>query len=178
MYAGYFDDIDPQLEKNKWRFILINYKFLAEITCEAAETMNVVITLVTFTLLTPFWKFGEEKWWESWDKVYDFSFNIAIHSIPLISSTINSFILSDSVGYMSDAWLIPIIAVIFTTISGIYTYITGINFYPFLSFKDWTTPIFLAIVILGAFLFHIVYALISQLIKWRFEWDIAWLPWQ
>ena len=60
----------------------------------------------------------------------------------------------------------------------LYTLVTeGGYVYPFLTFQDWITYVFIIVILPSATLFHASVAIFTQWIKNRYEWEIDWLPW-
>ena len=138
-----------------------NYKAVAEIVCQIASTSNVFITFIWFIILFPVWNYGDETNWVNFDTAFRTSYGFWVHLFPLISTTINNVFLSDISSYMSDTIWIFLIVLLFVVISGLFTLVTsGRYIYPFLSFQDWMTPVFLLVIFITTSLFHCALSII------------------
>jgi hypothetical protein len=94
---------------------LVDYKVIATILNTLAQTMNVIVTLVSWLLIMP-WVYTYEE-----NTLLFKVDQTLIHSLPLLFSTINIFILSDTTLYYSDSWVIFVIAVLYLTLTYVYT---------------------------------------------------------
>lgn len=97
LYASYHIDHSKYMD--------INYKALANVANAVAQTMNIIVTLCAWTLILPVLWTKENAWSTISDIIGQLN-NIFIHSFPLISSTVNIFVLSDSIIYMTDFWAV------------------------------------------------------------------------
>ena len=121
--------------------------------------MNLVVTLVSFTMITPFWKVFDADHWTSFTVIYDYGFGYAIHSLPLICSTLNSLLLSDTIPYMSDVWVLALVSAAYLLLTFTFTIITGRGVYPFLTYQGWFSWVFVCVIIPGAISFHLIYSI-------------------
>ena len=69
---------------------------------------NMCVVLVSFMIIVP------EKWenpdnWKDLESMYWLFRNVLIHTVPLTVSTINLYFLTDTIVYLSDIWLVPLI---------------------------------------------------------------------
>ena len=81
--------------------------------------MNVIITIVSWVEIIP-----DDLRDEPWDSISDFAKRINIifiHSLPLLFTTINMFLLSDMIVYFQDLWIVPVVAGAYLGFAWIYT---------------------------------------------------------
>jgi hypothetical protein len=98
---------------------LINYKPLATILNTASQAINVIVTLCSWLLIMPLILF---------DGDISLSYKIdqtLIHSVPLLLTTINIFILSDTTLYYSDAWVILVVTTSYLLLTYYFTKKSG-----------------------------------------------------
>lgn len=117
--------------------------------------------------------------WDTWYKVYVQIWVMALHTLPLISALNNYMFLTDAPIYISDAWILVIVALSYNVTNYIYYHLTGETLYVFM---DWSKPEYYWLIAVSAIflLFLVIYsntliAVISQAIVGRFEWDGDWL---
>ena len=61
---------------------------------------------------------------------------MGVHTVPLILTTVNIFLLSDTAFKVTDVWLVPLVSVSYLTISASYAAITGDYQYSFLTWQS------------------------------------------
>ena len=134
MYAAYYRDYTSSY----WRFIVIDYKALAEIIGQLAQSANIIIFIAYFTLINPPNSYLDDpsKWTNLPTSIHSVR-TILVHTLPLFSTTLNMYFLSDTIAYMSDSYVTLLFGIIFILITATYKTLTGKNIYPFLTFEDW-----------------------------------------
>lgn len=146
---------------------MIDYKAIANIFNTVSQSTNIVVTVASWIFIMPLIFEGKGKS-NSWAYKVDMSL---IHSLPLMFTTINLFILSDTTIYYSDLWIVCLFMGKYLHRTYIYTMITGEHIYPFLTWEeddDYSTYFSIAMVILGVAT-HLSIAFLSQLIRGRSE---------
>lgn len=79
---------------------------------------------------------------------------------------------------MSDAYVIPLIFGLYLTVSGLYQLTGREALFTPVDYTNWVSAAFTIVTVPTAMLFHMSYALFTQTVKWRFEWDNTdWYPW-
>lgn len=112
-----------------------------------------------------------QEGWVTFDEVKTLGGSMIEHSVPLLISTLNFYLLTDSIVYISDLWVVLIFSVFYLLVAYIWTIQTGKVIYSFLDF-DVKSPDFWQSVILFpamASIIHIGNALVSQLMHQQFE---------
>lgn len=87
----------------------IDYKILANLFNTTAMNTNQWVLLLSFTIIMPSELMNPENY-KSFTSVYWLFRAVLIHTVPLVVSTINSYILTDSVIYLTDIWIVPLVA--------------------------------------------------------------------
>ena len=149
---------------------LIDYKALATILNTSAQTMNLIVTVVSWILIMP-WVYTSEE--NTLIFKIDQTF---IHSLPLLFSTINIFILSDTTIYYSDSWVIIVVAFLYLSLTYVYTKTLGEKVYYFLTWEegDDFSKYFAIVTVVLAFVTHLSVAFLSQVIRGRSEFQSKW----
>ena len=76
--------------------------------------------------------------WSDFYEVVHQLYQMYIHTVPLVTTTINTLILTDTIGYIIDIWMVPLIAIAYCLTSYIHFLITGGEYqYPFLNWNQW-----------------------------------------
>ena len=140
------------------------------VTNNLAQVMNTVITVTTWTLILPY-SLSEQDAWSTPRKAYDLLYSMASHSLPLLTSTTNYILLSNTIGYYSDVWMTIIMAFSYLTFSYIWTKNTGYTIYSFLTWKtgDEMTAIFATLVPVMSIFVQFGWDFLSQILRNRIE---------
>ena len=129
--------------------------------------MNVVITVVSWTLIIPWaWIYGG---WSTFEEVYWQFDMMAQHIVPLILSTINLYLLSDVTVRYTDMWVIPVVSISYLTINYILTKVTGTPAYEFLTWDNWITVIFIFATFGSGSVVYLIDATLTLWITGRWE---------
>ena len=138
-----------------------SWKSWAVLFNQLAMDANTVTTITAVFGIIPHW--FEFFPWETPEDYYDQIFNVFIHTVPMIISTINYFFLTDQVGHMMDSWLVVVVASSYMIYNWLYTKETGSPIYPFLTWEagdDFSLMVAILQPIIG-FIVHISIALIT-----------------
>ena len=103
------------MEYHSWPDYLIDFKPISMWILPMANAINVVITAVSWTMILPWFWFNNG--WSTFEQVYWQFDAIAQHSLPLLMSTINLYLLSDMAVKYSDVWVIPFVSITYLTIN-------------------------------------------------------------
>lgn len=90
-------------------------------------------------------------------------FNVLVHTIPMIVSSVNYFALTNQVGHMLDSWIVVATASSYMLFNWLYSKETGYTIYPFLTWEegdDFSLVVAICQPIIG-FIVHISIALIT-----------------
>ena len=117
----------------------IDYKTFANISNGVAQTMNIIITVCAWTFILPFVQWKKVEGWSTPNKILAQLNQMVVHSLPLISSTINIFLFSDIIIYISDIWYMYVVAILYMGQSLIYKLVTGKTVYSFITWVNWQT---------------------------------------
>ena len=149
---------------------LIDYKALATLLNTASQSINLTVTLVSWVFIMP-WVYTDEK-----NTLYYKIDSTLIHSLPLLFTTINIFMLSDTTLYFSDSWVILVVAVLYLSLTYYYTKKSGEYVYYFLTWEedDDFSKYFAIITVVLTFLIHTCVALSTQLLRGRSEFESKW----
>ena len=104
--------------------------------------MNIVTVLVSWTYLLPtLWTEGS---WESDDDIVNQVFNILVDVLPVVFSSVNLYLLTDTINYISDMWLAALIALGYLMLALAFAKLTEHPIYQFVSFdpNDWGSIVF------------------------------------
>ena len=100
----------------------------------AAFAMTIVLMAYT-TVMPMHWTTG--GWSNIWEILFQI-WQIYIHTFPIIATLINTLILTDTIGYIIDIWMVPLIAIAYCLTSYIHFVVSGGDFqYPFLDWSKW-----------------------------------------
>lgn len=94
---------------------IVDYKAIANILNTAAQTINVIVTTITWILIMPLLLSDEES-----SLAYKLDMSL-IHLLPLLFTTLNVFVLSDITLYYSDLWVILDIASLYLLLTYYFT---------------------------------------------------------
>ena len=64
---------------------------------------------------------------------------LSAHTLPLIFSTVNMFVLSDAIGYFDHTWIVVLLVIIYTAWNYVFYRLSGLSLYPYLF--DWDTEL-------------------------------------
>ena len=95
------------------------------------------------------------------------------HTLPLLTSSLILFVLSDVTMKLSDIYLVPIVVCIYMAVNAAWTLLTGMPVYGFLNWNlmnESTVLSIIAIPILSC-LSYVANALLSQFVHGRYEWN-------
>ena len=145
------------------------------------QSGNVLISLVSWTLIHPLWGtfFYEDGAWTS-DSAIEWRLSrIYMHTFPLIYSTINMFVLSDAIVHSYDIWLIGLLGAVYLASNYWYYLASGTVTYEFLPWNDLngdTTILFgfMAASIVSTVLSYLSFAWSTQGLFGRWESDLVW----
>ena len=84
-----------------------------------AQAVNLVVTVVSWIAIIPWYWLNVG--WDTFDNVMRQINSMTVHTVPLILTTINIFLLSDTAFKVTDSWLVPLVSVSYLLISWIYT---------------------------------------------------------
>lgn len=154
----------------------INNKAIAIVMGAIAMNTNIVVTLVSWTVIHPYY-------WQAigWDSAYKVWIQVSMmiqHTLPLLVTVINMFFLCNATQYISDIWVFPIIALLYISVSYyIYTK-TGWVFYSFLNWSDPSSYWQIVLTSIGLTVLCLfdqsIIAIITQAINGRWEWEGEW----
>ena len=135
-------------------------------------------TLVSWTILHPL---TNSWWWEdgAWTGVnlyYKLS-TIYQHTVPLILTSINMFVLSNSIVHMADVWTVTIYGFAYLLINYWFYLRSGLDSYEFLMWSTLDTDptgLYTAILVIygGANLELLLLGLLTQWAFNRYEWNL------
>ena len=96
---------------------------MASLTTQLAQTMNIAVTIINWVIFVPYWFYETEKLkeWSSKENLYNLFISTIEHSVPLIISSVNLFVLTDATVYMTDFWFILVAYVAYITTAFIWT---------------------------------------------------------
>ena len=131
---------------------------------------NMCVVLVSFLIIVPA-KWENPDNWKDYESMYWLFRNVLIHTVPLTVSSINMYLLTDTIVYISDIWLVSLICYSYLIIQYYYVFITGVIVYEgedwdWTNYKTWASITILPLI---ATAFYILNTIISQLIHFRFE---------
>lgn len=133
------------------------------------------MVLLSFTVIMPSELMDPENY-KSFISVYWLFRAVLIHTVPLLVSTINQYLLTDSVIYLTDIWIVPLVAYTYLLVQYCYVALTGEVVYTGQDW-DWSHPITWASITIGPLLgagFHLMNSLGTQVIRQRYEWQQRW----
>ena len=138
---------------------VFEFKTVAIWIIEITQAMNTMITLVSWGYILPsFWKsIGFSTLSDIWYQIYQ----IIIHTLPIINSSINLYILSDVIIYVQDLWLMPFSAFFYCIATYFITEYSGTIIYPWLTWEDYNTYITIFVAVNTAIFIHLGDAWIS-----------------
>ena len=104
---------------------------------------------------------------------------MSVHTFPFLCAAINIWFLTDSTLYISDFWLMPIIAAAYTINSYFFYDRFGWVLYFFINWSDPSTYWSILLWIIGlttlAFFSNSLTAYLTQVLIGRYEWNGSWL---
>ena len=102
--------------------------------------------------------------------------NIPVHALPLIFSSLNLFLFTNTVVHMLDVWSEILMITLYGAIAFLYTISTDTKIYPFLSFnlRDGESTAFVVATPVALFWAFILTGLFTQYIRGRWEWEQPW----
>ena len=168
--------METTIDTEIWNANLL--KAIANILGTLSLNLNINISIITWFILQPL------AWYElGWSTAANIEFHIAnmvLHSIPLLTTLVQVFLLQDVPLYFSDSWILAIFPTIYLFYNyGLYHY-TGKVLYPtYMNWKDpssYWQPIVTTIsqsvilVILNGLL-----SIATQFLVGRNEWTSSWL---
>ena len=123
--------------------------------------MNTATTIIALGGIVPH-KYKYFSFETDTDK-YDRAFDILSHTIPMICETINYFVLSDTVSYFADTWVIPAIIAPYYLVNWLWTKETDDPPYPFMTWKEDDEESIMAELAVPpiGFIIHWIYCLIT-----------------
>ena len=131
------------MQYHEYVIYTIDFKYLAIWLNSTAQAVNLVVTVVSWIAIIPWYWFNVG--WDTFDNVMRQINSMTVHTVPLILTTINIFLLSDTAFKVTDSWLVPLVSVSYLLISWIYTKSTGEYLYYFLTWQDVETTLPFAI---------------------------------
>ena len=94
---------------------------------------NQWVVLLSFTVIMPSELTNPDNY-KSFMSVYWLFRSVLIHTVPLMVSTINQYFLTDSIIYLTDIWIVPLVAYTYLLVQYTYVALTGDIVY---SGQDW-----------------------------------------
>ena len=126
-----------------------------------------VVTVVSWLLILPWvWVYGG---WSTFEEVYWQLDLIGQHIVPLILSTINLYLLSDTAILFTDIWVIPVVSFAYLGLNYVLTKYSGYPSYFFLTWDNWGTVGFIFVTVGSGTAVFLTDALLTQWKTGRWE---------
>ena len=149
-------------------------KAVANLLMGIAETINVIVTVVSYVIIIPA-TVKQSNAWDTPEHIFDTIFNkILVHTLPIIFSTVNLFMLTDTIMYYTDLWFVPLMTAAYMGMAYTYTKTYNSYIYPFMTFKDGDifSTIFEIATPIAGILVELLLAFITQQVRGRNEFTL------
>ena len=111
------------MQYHEYVLYTLDFKYLAIWLNSTAHAVNVVVTVVSWIAILPY--YWENFGWSTFQQIYVQINGMAVHTIPLFLTAINIFLLSDTAFKVTDSWVVPLVATSYLLISWTYNKVTG-----------------------------------------------------